>query len=353
MSYCSRTFALLVCRTSPPRQLIRHILAERTLSPALIKSSSLCGRGGNINAHPGNLIFRDWVAERKESYQLAKTKMDKSKITYEIFYRVQNQTPSGRFLQKIAERDGKSKSDPYSLSGLWVEIDNTKALAKVSQALREGAPELRAKRGVVQSPSSKRTSVIQKQQKEEEWAVLSHGKRKEPPSEPLSIERMPATATKVAGSMPPRSTGNEHDRGSVSVHLLPLVYVGHYTAPVDESAQAIPPRTMKKLTSGVPREEQISGEWSSPELLPTTNIPPFVSPGFSPYATAMALDTMSLSPNLHPTPATQPPPEERASLTRGHSLSSDGDIHSVGSFDNPFESENGSNHSRGRSTSTH
>jgi hypothetical protein len=295
----------------------------------LIKTSSLCGRGGNINAHPGNLIFRDWVAERKESYQLAKTKMDKSKITYEIFYRVQNQAPPGRFLQKIADRDGKSKSNPYSLSGLWVEIEHTKAFAKVSQALREGAPEFRAKR--------------------EERAVLLHGKRKEPPSEPLSIERMPARATQVAGSMPPRSTDYKNDRGSVGVHLLPQVYAGPHTAPVDESAQAIPPRTMKKLTSGVPREEQIPGEWSSPELLPTTDSPPFVSPGFSPYAAArLALDTMSLSPNLYPTPVTQPPPEKRASLNRGNSLSSDGDIHSVGSFDDPFESENGSNHKRER-----
>ena len=255
--------------------------------------------------------------------------MEKSKITCEIFYRVQNQAPPGRFLQKIAERDGKSKSSPYSLSGLWVEIEHTKALAKVSQALREGAPEFRAKL--------------------KERAVLLHGKRKEPPSEPQSIERMPARATQVAGSMPPRSTDNKNDRGSVGVNMLPQVSVGHHAAPVDESDQAIPPRTMKKLTSGVPREGQIPGEWSSPELLPTANIPSFVSPGVSPYAAArLALDTMSLSPNLYPTTVTQPPPEKRASLNRGHSLSSDGDIHSVGSFDDPFASENGSNHIRER-----
>jgi hypothetical protein len=279
--------------------------------------------------------------------------MDKSKITYEIFYRVQNQTPPGRFLQKIAERDGKSKSNPYSLSGLWEEIENTRALAKVSQALREGAPEFRAMRGEVQSSPSKRTSVIQKQQKETEGAILSHGKRKEPPSEPQSIERMPARATRVVGSMP--SIDNEIDRGSVGVHLLPQVYVSHHTAPVNESIQAIPSsRTMEKLTSGVPREEQISGDWSSPKLLPTTNSPPFVSPGFSPYAAArLALDTMSLSQILHPTSAIQPPPEKRASLNRGHSLSSNGDTHSVGSFEDPFKSDNGSNHKRERSTSTH
>jgi hypothetical protein len=322
----------------------------------LIIPSSLCGRGGNINAHPGNLIFRDWVAERKESYQLAKTKVDKSKISYEIFYRVRDQSPPGRFLQKIAERDGKSKSRPYSLSGLWVEIDNTKALAKVSQALREGAPEFRAKRGEIQSPPSSKKIAKKKQQKEEAWAVPSHGKRKEPPSEPPSKEQMPARTTQVAGSMPPRSSDNENDQGLVGGHLFPEVYEGHYTALVDEAARTIPSsRTMKKPTSSVLREEQISGEWSSPKLLPTANSLPFVSPGFSPFAAAtLALDTMSLSPNLFcPTPAAQPPPEKRASLNRGHSLSSDGDIHSVGSFNDPFESENGSNHKRERSTSKH
>jgi hypothetical protein len=90
--------------------------------------------------------------------------------------------------------------------------------------------------------------------------------------------------------------------------------IGHHTAPVDESAQAIPSScSVKKLTSGVPREEEISGEWSSPMLLPTTNSPPFVfmSLGFSPYAAArLALDTTSLLLNLYPTPATQPPPEK-------------------------------------------
>jgi len=43
---------------------------------------------------------------------------------------------------------------------------------------------------------------------------------------------MPARATQVVGSMPPRSTDNENDWCSVGVHLPPQGYAGRHTAPV-------------------------------------------------------------------------------------------------------------------------
>ena len=37
----------------------------------------LLGRGGGINGHVGNRVFREWVHERKEDYNLAGTKAEK------------------------------------------------------------------------------------------------------------------------------------------------------------------------------------------------------------------------------------------------------------------------------------
>jgi hypothetical protein len=99
----------------------------------------LCGRGGSINSHPGNKTYRTWVHERKNNYNLALSKAEKALISREIINLVQAQDPPGRFLTK--------DPDPSPLMGKvvwWVEIDDVKAMAKTSQALREGAPAIRA-----------------------------------------------------------------------------------------------------------------------------------------------------------------------------------------------------------------
>jgi hypothetical protein len=94
------------------------------------------GRGGGINSHAGNKTFRDWVRERKEAYNLAPSKADKAVVANEVVALVKALDPPGRFLQ----RDPNSSSNASS----WIEVDETRALAKTSQALREGAPEIRA-----------------------------------------------------------------------------------------------------------------------------------------------------------------------------------------------------------------
>jgi hypothetical protein len=103
----------------------------------------LCGRGGFVNNHPGNKIFREWVHERKNRYNLAVRKLEKARISHEIINLVQSLDPPGRFLRE----------DPDQKKGkiLWVEIDDVKAMTKMSQALREGAPGIRAMLGVRRS----------------------------------------------------------------------------------------------------------------------------------------------------------------------------------------------------------
>jgi hypothetical protein len=95
----------------------------------------LCGRGGGINSHVGNRIFRDWVADRRLDYNLASTKADKARVAKEVMNKVTMQNPPGRFLQRDASG---------GIGSWWIEITEEKAMAKTSQALREGAPTIRA-----------------------------------------------------------------------------------------------------------------------------------------------------------------------------------------------------------------
>ena len=97
----------------------------------------LSGRGGAINSHIGNQHFREWVRVRREQYNLAKSKAEKALVANEVMDLVRNQNPPGRFLQ----RDQSSSSMGVTW---WVEVDEIKAMAKTSQALREGAPSIRA-----------------------------------------------------------------------------------------------------------------------------------------------------------------------------------------------------------------
>jgi len=100
----------------------------------------LCGRGGGINAHIGNVAFRELVQVKKERYNLAANKQEKAEISQDIVDHVKRR--GGRFLQKD---DSRPFSANVPIGGWWIEIDETRAIAKTSQALREGAPRIRAK----------------------------------------------------------------------------------------------------------------------------------------------------------------------------------------------------------------
>eukprot|EP00587_Corethron_hystrix_P000757 CAMPEP_0113306466 /NCGR_PEP_ID=MMETSP0010_2-20120614/5704_1 /TAXON_ID=216773 ORGANISM="Corethron hystrix, Strain 308" /NCGR_SAMPLE_ID=MMETSP0010_2 /ASSEMBLY_ACC=CAM_ASM_000155 /LENGTH=556 /DNA_ID=CAMNT_0000161135 /DNA_START=362 /DNA_END=2032 /DNA_ORIENTATION=- /assembly_acc=CAM_ASM_000155 len=92
----------------------------------------LCGRGGGTNNHSGNERFRLLVASKKRQY-LQSSKRDKPTVSKEIVAEIRTLNPSGRFLTK------------NNKTGLWDDIGDKKAREKTSQALREGAPEIRDK----------------------------------------------------------------------------------------------------------------------------------------------------------------------------------------------------------------
>jgi hypothetical protein len=99
----------------------------------------LSGRGGGINSHPGNVQFRLWVADRKNDYNLALSKNEKAEVARQVIARVKSQNPPGRFLTK-----DPSTCSVGNLAGWWVELDEERMMAKTAQALREGAPAIRA-----------------------------------------------------------------------------------------------------------------------------------------------------------------------------------------------------------------
>ena len=103
----------------------------------------LKGRGGITNNHSGNKAYREYVRRRKIDYNLADNKKDKTLIATEIVKQVQEQYPTpGRFLTKDTTSPVISRADGSS-DQWWIEIDDSVAIAKTMQALREGAAAIR------------------------------------------------------------------------------------------------------------------------------------------------------------------------------------------------------------------
>lgn len=92
----------------------------------------LCGRGGGTNHHVGNSHWRALVAANKRLY-ITLPKKQKILVAKSIVHAIRSQKPPGRFLQKD------------TTTNLWDDIGDLKATEKTSQALREGAPDIRSK----------------------------------------------------------------------------------------------------------------------------------------------------------------------------------------------------------------
>jgi hypothetical protein len=117
--------------TAQPRPLIA--VPPNGIGPVLDPNVNdvLSGRGGRINAHVGNVQFREIVAERKKDYLAKETKkLEKAHIAADIVYFIRRMDPPGRFLKEDS-------------NGAWWDIGDQKAIKKVGQALREDAPEIR------------------------------------------------------------------------------------------------------------------------------------------------------------------------------------------------------------------
>jgi hypothetical protein len=163
----------------------------------------LCGRGGRINSHTGNIQFRDAIQSKKKEY-LAKTtkKLEKAHIAASIVHAVRTMEPSGRFLKE--DRD----------TGLWFDIGDAKAIKKAGQALREDAPDIRTELEVGEDDSSgeeKNDSSDEKNKTSEAEKPSVDSEKKveaEDPATPDSTTLASPSPTKekpeTANSSPPR-----------------------------------------------------------------------------------------------------------------------------------------------------
>ncbi len=88
----------------------------------ITENDVLSGRGGKINAHPGNVQFRNIIVQFKHAYKQA-NRFEKMMISDTVVKNIRSLNPPGRFLAEV--------------KGSWVDIGEDKARSKVSQALRE------------------------------------------------------------------------------------------------------------------------------------------------------------------------------------------------------------------------
>lgn len=122
--------------TAQPRPVC--IVAPRGIGPISEPNENdvLCGRGGRINSHSGNVQFRNTIHSKKEVYLAPTTmKLDKAHIASRIVNDIRSMDPPGRFL--------KEEKAPGSAIGVWYDIGDQKAIKKTGQALREDAPDIR------------------------------------------------------------------------------------------------------------------------------------------------------------------------------------------------------------------
>ena len=109
--------------TAQPRPEVT--VPPRGIGPVMDPNDNdvLCGRGGRINAHVGNVKFREMVISRKKEYLSPQTKkLEKAHIAAQVVQDIRTKNPPGRFL----------KEDP---DGSWYDIGDAKAI-KVRKNLR-------------------------------------------------------------------------------------------------------------------------------------------------------------------------------------------------------------------------
>ena len=114
------------------------------------KNDVLCGRGGRINNHAGNVQFRYIIQAKKKQYlNLSTKKLEKAHIAASIVHDIRTMMdPPGRFL----------KEDRVGL-GLWFDIGDASAIKKTGQALREDAPDIRPVCGAITGTATATTTA--------------------------------------------------------------------------------------------------------------------------------------------------------------------------------------------------
>jgi hypothetical protein len=211
--------------TAQPRPQIT--VPPRGIGPIVDPNENdvLCGRGGRINSHTGNIKFRDTITEKKKEYLAPATKkLEKAHIAASIVYDIRALDPPGRFLKE--DRD----------TGLWFDIGDAKAIKKTGQALREDAPEIRPELEGDSSGDDK--AETKEETKEEKKAEKPKASPK--PKAATTPKSPPQEKTTAGGNIPQLPPGNWQQANRVAGMMSPHDYQAQIAMPPPFPFQANP-----------------------------------------------------------------------------------------------------------------
>lgn len=121
-----------------------------------IPSDVLLGRGSGCNNHIGNIRFREYVDKYQDEYHNS-CKSDKPLVALKIVYLWKNLDPyNGRFLTKMNNTNSGATTGGRNSISYYQEVDDSVAMKKVAQRLREGKGQLLT--GTSSASSSPRSS---------------------------------------------------------------------------------------------------------------------------------------------------------------------------------------------------
>jgi hypothetical protein len=101
----------------------------------------VCARGRAYWDHPGNVQYRQLIADATTRYATTTSKLEKSMLVTEIIDRIKYEK-NGRFVKKQRTNNkvasSSLSSSSSSKSSKWIEVDEEQIREKVSQSLRDG-----------------------------------------------------------------------------------------------------------------------------------------------------------------------------------------------------------------------
>jgi len=175
----------------------------------------LCGRGGGTNNHIGNSHWRLLVAANKQLY-MTLPKRQKMLLSRSIVNAVRSQNPPGRFLEK------------NSKTNMWYDVGDQRAQEKTSQALREGAPDMK-----------------KKGKSEEEGTGIEQSETKY--TEITDNATNSTATTGTSATTPPESPNAASSRTKIPTSLFPTSYG---SMPNSSSASSPPPAVSAAVSGG-------------------------------------------------------------------------------------------------------
>ena len=152
----------------------------------------VCGRAQEIRTFIGNERFRQIIERHRSDYHAAQRKSEKSRVSTKIYHMISSN--GGRFWDKKQARNDATNTNHDKV---WYELSQEKAIAKISQALRNGTRPVRGSSYSPERETTKKTNTTKL------VVVASSG----------SLCKVPPTKemwTRTTSTSSPLSAGSDH-----------------------------------------------------------------------------------------------------------------------------------------------